>query len=146
MTPDNNHFEALLELERSHLIQKHASSTANYPIYIADRVLMSRGYLAELREMFGLGFDALDPLSKQVLGIVYRFNHFSKLKVVSAKQASYSIWYESNGPTGGIEQFDSFYRRVRYAFNKLQEREYIHKKVQTRGYLLNEEYLKTHLL
>ena len=146
LTPDNNHFEALLELERSHLIQKHASSTANYPIYIADRVLMSRGYLAELREMFGLGFDALDALSKQVLGIVYRFNHFSKLKVVSAKQASYSLWYESNGPTGGIEQFDSFYRRVRYAFNKLQERDYIHKKVQTRGYLLNEEYLKTHLL
>ena len=146
LTPDNNHFAALLALERSHLIQKHASSTANYPIYIADRVLMSRGYLAELREMFGLGFDTLDALSKQVLGIVYRFNHFSKLKVVSAKQASYSIWYESNGPTGGIEQFDSFYRRVRYAFNKLQEREYIHKKVQTRGYLLNEDYLKTHLL
>ena len=85
LTPDNNHFAALLELERAQLIRKHASSTANYPIYVTDRVLMNRGYVPELRALFGPGFDVLDALAKQVLGVVYRFNHYNKARVVSAQ-------------------------------------------------------------
>jgi predicted HTH transcriptional regulator len=146
LTPDNNHFSALLVLERAHLIQKHPSSTANYPIYVTDRALMNRGYVTELRALFGPGFDVLDALAKHVLGVVYRFNHFSKAKVVSAKQASYSLWYEGGGASGGIEQFDSFYRKVRYIFNKLEKGEFIQKKEGTRGYLLKADYLKTNLL
>jgi ATP-dependent DNA helicase RecG len=146
LTPDNNHFTALQELERSKLVLKHTKSTTNYPIYIADRVLMNRGYLTDLREMFGPGFDALESLPKQVMSIVYRYNNYSRARVVSAKQASYSLWYEGGGASGDIEEFDSFYRKVRYAFNKLQERGYVKKKEQTRGYLLNEDYLKEHLL
>jgi predicted HTH transcriptional regulator len=146
LTPDNNHFGALLELERAGLIQKHPSSTATYPVYVADRVLVSRGYLAELRAMFGIGFDGLDPLLKQALGVVYRFNHFSKARVVSAKQASFTLWYEGEGASGGIEQFDAFYRKVRYAFNKLQTGGFVVKKEGTRGYLLSTDYLSTHLV
>ena len=146
LTPDNNHFGALLELERAGLIQKHPSSTATYPVYVADRVLVSRGYLAELRAMFGIGFDGLDPLLKQALGVVYRFNHFSKARVVSAKQASFTLWYEGKGASGGIEQFDAFYRKVRYAFNKLQAGGFVAKKEGTRGYLLSADYLATHLV
>ncbi len=144
LTPDNNHFGALLELERAGLIQKHPSSTATYPVYVADRVLVSRGYLAELRAMFGIGFDRLDPLLKQALGVVYRFNHFSKARVVSAKQASFTLWYEGEGAPGGIEQFDAFYGKVRYAFNKLQTGGFVAKKEGTPGYLLKTDYLATH--
>ena len=53
LTPDNNHFAALLALEKSGLIEKHSLSTSNYPVYVADRVLMARGYVRELRELFG---------------------------------------------------------------------------------------------
>lgn len=144
LTPDNNHFGALLELERAGLIQKHPPSTATYPVYVADRVLVSRGYLAELRAMFGIGFDRLDPLLKQALGVVYRFNHFSKARVVSAKQASFTLWYEGEGAPGGIEQFDAFYGKVRYAFNKLQTGGFVAKKEGTPGYLLKTDYLATH--
>jgi ATP-dependent DNA helicase RecG len=149
LTPDNNHFGALLKLEHAGLIQKHPHSTANYPIYVADRVLMSRGYLAELRAMFGPGFDFLDPIMKQVLGVVYRFNNYSKTKVVSAKQASFILWYEMGGLAGGIEEFDSFYRKVRYVFNKLEKGEFvekIRKEKVTRGYVLKSDYLKAHLI
>jgi predicted HTH transcriptional regulator len=146
LTPDNNHFAALLDLEKSGLIQKHAKSTANYPIYVADRVLMNRGYIGELRAMFGPGFDALDALMKQALGVIYRFNNFSKTKVVSAKQASFTLWYEGGGMSGGIEEFDSFYRKVRYVFNKLQKGDFIEKKEGTRGYHLKTNFLKENLM
>ena len=66
--------------------------------------------------------------------------------LVSAKQASYSLWYESGHTSGGIEQFDAFYRKVRYAFNKLEKEGLLKKMQKTRGYLLNEDYLKTHLI
>jgi len=144
LTPDNNHHGALLELQTAQLIHKHPKSTANYPIYVADRVLMSRGYLTELKALFGNGFDELEPLMKQSLGVVFRFNNYSKGKVVSAKQASFSLWYEGS-QSGGIEEFDSFYRKVRYVFNKLEKHGYIEKKEGTRGYLLRTDYLKAHL-
>jgi ATP-dependent DNA helicase RecG len=145
LTPDNNHFSALLGLERSGLIRKHAASTAAYPIYLADQVLTNRGYISELRVMFGSGFDQLDPLLKRLLGVVYRFNNFSKAKLVSAKQAAFTLWYEDNS-SGTIEQFDAFYRKVRYAFNKLDKSGFVEKKEGTRGYLLKTDYLKTHII
>lgn len=146
LTPDNYHFGALCTLEDAGLIQKHARSTANRPVYVADRVLMSRGYLKELRGMFGPGFDALHSIAKQVLGVVYRFNHYSKTQWVSAKQASFSLWYEDNGASGNIEQFDAFYRRVRIVFNKLESNGYVRKQDGKRGYRLITDYLTTHLL
>ena len=145
LTPDNNHFSALLGLEAAGLISKHPASTANYPIYVPDRVLMSRGHIPELRELFGTGFDTLEPLLKSVLGVVYRFNHYNKAKLVSAKQASFVLWYETGGTSGGIEQFDAFYRKVRYAFNKLLRGGFVTKLPETRGYLLNGDYLATRL-
>jgi ATP-dependent DNA helicase RecG len=87
LTPDNNHYAALDALERANLIAKHALSTATYPIYVADRVLVQRGYLTELRAMFGAGFDALDATSKDTLGVIYRFNRFFQNKI-SKCQAS----------------------------------------------------------
>jgi predicted HTH transcriptional regulator len=137
LTPDNNHFAALLALERSGLISKHPISTPSYPVYVADRILMSRGHVAELRQIFSAAFDALDPFLKSVLGIVYRFNNYHKARLVSAKQASFVLWYEGGGTSGGIEQFDAFYRRVRYAFNKLLKGDFVIKAQGTRGYRLN---------
>ena len=125
---------------------KHSASTATYPIYLADRVLLTREYLPELRHQYGPGFDTLDQTSKQVLGVVYRFNQFSKAKVVSAKQASFSLWYEVGESSEDIQQFDAFYRKVRRTFNKLEKGGFVEKRPGTRGYLLRMDYLKTHLL
>lgn len=146
LTPDNNHFEALLGLEHAGLIEKHSASTATYPIYLADRALLTREYLPELRSLFGPGFDALHQSDKQVLGVVYRFNQFSKTQVVSAKQASFSLWYESGDASEDIQEFDAFYRKVRRTFNRLEKSGFVEKRPDTRGYLLNRDYLKTHLL
>jgi ATP-dependent DNA helicase RecG len=112
LTSDNNHFNELLALERADLISKHSASTSTHPIYVADRILMRKDYLPELRKMFGVSFDNMDRLAKDVLGVVYRFNHFSKAQAVSAKETSFDLW-AGQGGIENIKQFDALYRQVR---------------------------------
>ncbi len=139
LTPDNNHFHELLALERQGLINKHPLSMPMYPIYVADRVLVRKDYVPELRRQFGLRFDGLDSLHKQVLSVVYRHNHYSQKRLVSAKTASFSLWHEREGSAGDIEQFDAFYRKVRYVFNQLQKDGFVEKTEGTRGYILKSD-------
>jgi predicted HTH transcriptional regulator len=146
LTPDNNHFTALGILEKSGLISKHALSTAAYPIYVADRVLVQRSYVKELRAEFGAAFDDLDETAKAALGVAYRHNHFCKAKPVSAKQAAFALWYERSGPAGDIKQFDTFYRKVRNTFNQVQKAGFIEKVDGTRGYILRHDFKAMHML
>jgi predicted HTH transcriptional regulator len=146
LTPDNNHFEALLGLERAGLIEKHSASTAMYPVYVADRALVRADYFPELRGLFGTAFDELDQTSKQILGVVYRFNEYSKSKDVSAKQTSFSLWYETDQATDDIRRFDAFYRNIRSRFNKLTKSGFLEKTAGSRGYVLRRDFLETHLL
>jgi len=139
LTPDNNHFNELVALEGKGLIIKHRLSTPMYPIYVADRVLVRKDYVKELRQQFGLRFDGLDALHKQVLSVVYRYNNYSRMRLVSAKVASFSLWYERGGSGGDIEQFDAFYRKVRYVFNRLQKDGFVEKPEGTRGYVLKSD-------
>jgi hypothetical protein len=88
--------------------------------------------------MFGVSFDALDGLLKDVMSIVYRFNHYSKSKFVSAKLTSFNLWY-TRGGAGDIKEFDAFYRKVRRAFNELEKSGFVRKQPGTRGYLLSQE-------
>jgi ATP-dependent DNA helicase RecG len=146
LTPDNNHFTALGILEKAGLINKHVLSTAAYPIYVVDRVLVRRNYVKELRAVFGEAFDGLDDTAKGSLGVVYRHNHFCKTRAVSAKQAAFSLWYERSGPEGDIKQFDTFYRKVRNTFNKIENAGFISKVEGTRGYVLRDDFKETHML
>jgi hypothetical protein len=146
LTADNNHFMALLSLEKAGLISKHPISTAAYPIYIADRVLVNRSYVKELRSLFGNGFDLLDSTAREVLGIVFRHNRYCRIQSVSAKQASFALWYERGGAPGDIRQFDTFYRKIRNIFNKLENAGFIQKADRGRGYVLREDFAATHLI
>ncbi len=146
LTPDNNHFTALRDLEKAGLISKHPMSTAAYPIYIADRVLVQREYLKELRAMLGSGFNDLDDTAKRALGVVYRHNRFCKVKPASAKQAAFALWYERGGAEGDIKQFDTFYRKIRNTFNKFEKAGFVEKVAGTRGYVLRSDYKETHIL
>ena len=146
LTPDNNHFLALLGLEKAGLISKHALSTAAYPVYIADRVLVTRGYVKELRGIFGTGFDLLDVTAKEALGIVFRHNNYCKVQSVSAKQATFALWYAQGGQEGNIKQFDTFYRKVRNTFNKIEKAGFVRKVEGTRGYVLRNDFTQSHII
>ena len=146
LTPDNNHYTALGALEKADLIRKHPLSTSIYPIYVADRQLMTKSYLPELRQWFGPGFDTLDILSKQAMEVVYRFNHYSKSPHVSAKQVSFSLWYDQDGSSLNIKQFDTFYRRVRNVFNRLESGGFVFKSPGSKGYQLTGDFLSRNLI
>ncbi len=146
LTPDNNHFAALGHLENAGLISKHSISTPAYPIYIADRVLVQRSYAKELRGLFGEAFEGLDETTRGALGVVFRHNSFCKVKPVSAKQAAFALWYERRGPEGNIKQFDTFYRKVRNTFNRLEKGGFLAKVEGTRGYILRDDFKTTHIL
>ena len=139
LTPDNNHFNELVLLEQQGLISKHQLSTPIYPIYVADRVLVRKDYFQELRQQFGLIFDGLQDLHKQILSVVYRCNNYSQKRLVSAKAASFSLWYERGGSSSDIKQFDTFYRKVRFGFNRLAKDGFLEKTEGTRGYMLKSD-------
>lgn len=146
LTPDNNHFAALGRLEKAGLLGKHAMSTAAYPIYVADRVLVQRDYGRELRAMFGEAFNGLDETAKGALGVVFRHNHFCKTRPVSAKQAAFALWNERSAPGGAIKEFDAFYRKVRNTFNKVQKGGFVVKVEGTHGYVLREDFKPAHIV
>ncbi len=146
LTPDNNHFAALVSLEKARLISKHPLGTPAYPIYIADRALMQKDYVKELRSLFGnTAFDGLDETSKGALGVIYRHNHFCKIQPVSAKQTAFSLWYDRGGAAGNIKEFDLFYRKMRNTFNKIEKAGFIKKLDGTPRYVLRNDYRETHL-
>lgn len=146
LTPDNNHFDELISLESAGLIQKHPESDQFHPVYTVDRELMKKDYLPELRNMFGSTFDALDSISKEILGALFRFNRFSTQRTLSAKQTSFFLWEQDNRPESDIKAFDTYYRKIRRSINSLEETEFIRKPAGGKGYELNEAYLPNHLL
>lgn len=122
LTPDNNHYSQLQLLEDAVLISRHTDSPPLHPIYVVDRVLMRSDYTAELRTLYGpMTFDPLSPLLKDVLGVIYRFNNFSKNRWVSARQAALILWWRQPGFRTDVRAFEGFYRKVKYAFNKLEK-------------------------
>lgn len=136
LTPDNNHFRELRGLEMAGLIYKDAAlSDAIYPIYLVDPVLTGRSYLADLRSLYGSAFDGINPFQKEVLGIVYRAHHFSKIHEVSAKQVAFDLWHYQENALTDITAFDKFYRRVRSAFNRLLAEGYL-KRTESKRYIL----------
>ncbi len=144
LSPDNNHYEELKTLETAGLISTHPLSSAVCEIYIVDRNLVSQDYLPTLRDLFGLGFDSLSLVAKQALGVVHRFNQFSKQSYPSAKQVSFTLWYEeSHNHVDAIKEFDAFLRKLRSVFERLVKEEFVIK--QGRGYVLNHRFKDTHL-
>jgi ATP-dependent DNA helicase RecG len=146
LTPDNNHFGELIALEQAGLISNHPASTSLYPVYIADQLLVKAESTAELRLQFGNGFDALSSLDKDVLSVVHRYNRFSKSRRVSAKQASFSLWYGREDKQEDIRAFDAFYRKVRYSFNRLAKAGFLLKQENTRGYVINDNFRSENLI
>ena len=138
LSHSNNHSQELHRLKQAGLILEHECSLPEYPVYVACRPLMQTDYRRELREQFGLRYDALPLLHQQILGVVYRHGLYSTRTAVSAKATSLDLWARQGRPND-ILQFDRFYRQVRTAFNKLELAGLIRKADGSRGYVLNPD-------
>jgi ATP-dependent DNA helicase RecG len=139
LTADNNHYSELDRLERGGLIVRHEASTPNHPIFMADRTLVRRDFLPELRQLFGAGLDHLLPLQKEVLGVLYRQDRYSKSGAASAREVSFELWAETDRKDD-VKAFDAFHRDVRRAVNALEKAGLVHRTLGKRGFaLLGEE-------
>lgn len=146
LTPDNNHFNEISFLEQRGLIAKHPGSTSLHPVYIADRLLLKRDHIPELREIYGTAFDQLREFNKELLSIVYRFNRYSKTPYPSARQASLALWFQSHIEVGNIKKFDGFLRKARSAFNSMEKAGFVRRMEEKPRYCINEDYRAQHLL
>lgn len=127
------------------IIQLPGLSTAAYPICVADRVLVQRDDARELRSWLGQAFNDLDPTARDVLAVAYR-HQLSQARHVSAKQAAFALWHDREAPAGDIEELDTFYRKGRNTFNKVQTAGFLEKVDGTHGYLLRQDFKGTQLL
>ncbi len=80
--------------------------------------------------------DMLSDFEKDVLNVIYRHDCFSLKKDVSAKTVAFDIWADGDKPSDAIKEFDRFYRKVRYAFNTLEKKEFIGRIEGKRAYQL----------
>jgi len=145
LTPDNNHAQAIKTLEAAGLISRDPRSTDLYPIYVADRNLMSDNFEVELRQRFGSSIDELALLWRKALAVVYRYNHFSSRRTVSAKQASFALWASEGHDQNDIRAFDHFNRNIRRVFNHLENQGFIEREAGSgsRGYVLSPNLRNT---
>jgi len=142
--PDNNHFDAIKELVKTGLILKHHYSVSNIAIYYPDPVLVRREYRAELIEIFGSGLWGLDQESLSILNFSYRYDRFCRSGSLSAKSAALMSWFHQMGNRQDIREFDTFYRKIRSRFNRLEKMNMlIRQKEKKAGYRLNTDYEPT---
>ncbi len=106
---------------------------------------MAAGFEVELRERFGNTFDEVPLLSRKVLTVIYRYNHFNSRRIVSAKQASFSLWAADNSEQSDIKAFDLFYRNIRRVFNQLEKQGFIERDAVdgNKGYMLTSNLKNT---
>lgn len=138
LTPDNNHAQAIKILEETGLISRDPRSSELYPVYVADRKLITSDFETELRERFGNTFDEAPLVWRRVLTVIYRYNHFNSKRTVSAKQASFALWATDDNDQSDIHAFDLFYRNIRRVFNQLEKQGFIEREAKdgTKGYML----------
>lgn len=146
LTPDNNHFNEISFLEGKGLISKHSCSTSLHPVYVADRLLLKRDHITELREIYGPAFDQLRDFNKDLLSIVFRFNRYSKTRYPSARQASLALWFQNHTAVNNIKEFDGFLRKARSTFNSMEKAGFIHRIEGKPRYCIDDDYKAQHLL
>jgi predicted HTH transcriptional regulator len=142
LTPDNNHFSVIKELEGWGLIEKLEKSPSLYPTYIVNRVLTKFDFTNELRNVFGGAFDNLGILYKDVLNTIYHFNEFGKnIKDINAAQVGDFLFFRKNQKIENVKKYNDFKRKVRGVISNLTNKGFLIKSVDGRpSYFINENF------
>ncbi len=145
LTAANNHQSALRTLEQAGLISRDSRSEDLYPIYVADKNLMSDDFGEELRVLFGSAFDDLALLRRKVLAVIYRYNNFSSKRTVNARQIALALWSSESMAETAATSFENYNRNMRNTFNYLEDRGFIARAVigNSKGYVLADRFKNT---
>jgi len=145
LTPDNNHFSVINELEGWALIKKHNFSPDLYPTYIVDRKLTKFDFIDELRSIFGGAFDNLGINYKDTLNSIFHLNEFGKnKKVINAAQVGDFLFFMKNRKIENVKKYNDYKRKIRNIINNLHKNDYIIKSDNNKpSYSINKHFKRT---
>jgi len=145
LTPDNNHFEVIKDLEKWQLISKLPQSNLEIQIYQLDPILHKTDFRAEMREVFGGAFDILAKDTQEVLVSVYQHNEYGTFAEISANLISNHLYFRKHSSVNvDLKDFGNYKRKIRNEMNKLERKQYIVRKSEGKpNYEINRAYQRT---
>ena len=138
LSESNNHFNVIQDLKDAGLIyESKAKNFEDISVYFVDRVLMKTDYNDILEKLIGETFYQMNPVSRHILNIVYRYTFYNKESVrpVEITPAIYTLTY---GKHVNPKKYESLGRKVRKTMNDLSKDKLLHK--TKTGYMFNEQY------
>jgi ATP-dependent DNA helicase RecG len=148
LTPDNNHFSVIAELENWKLIYKHPQSPELYPVYLVDRVLTKFEFIDELRLIFGGSYDNLGIDYKDVLNVIFHFNEFGQnIKDINAAQVGDFLFFRKHQKIFDVKKYNEYKRKIRRIIESLTKQEYLLRSERGRpSYIINRNFQRTNSL
>lgn len=142
LTPDNNHFESIRDLEKWGLVTKLPQSTLELQVYSIDPVLKRTDFSGELRKIYGGAYDSLSRDSKMILESIFHHNEFGSFSDVSANLIGNHLYFTKHSAHNiDVKAFGNFKRKVRNTINNLEKGGYIRKKQEGKpDYRLNLDF------
>jgi ATP-dependent DNA helicase RecG len=143
LTPDNNHFAVIAELEKWKLVYKHPQSPEIYPVYLVDRVLTKFDFIDELRLIYGGAYDNLGIDYKDVLNVIFHFNEFgNNIMDINAAQVGDFLFFRKHQKVFDVKKYNEYKRKVRRIIEALTKQEYLLLKstVGRRNYVINRGF------
>ncbi len=142
LTPDNNHFAVISELEKWKLIYKHPLSPELYPVYLVDRILTKFEFIEELREIYGGAYDNLGIDYKDVLNVIFHFNEFGKnIRDINAAQVGDFLFFRKHQKILDVKKYNEYKRKIRRIIETLTKQKYLLKSIESRpNYIINKAF------
>ncbi len=145
LTPDNNHFETIKDLEKWGLVTKLPQSTLELQVYSIDPILKRNDFSAELRKIYGGAYDSLSNDTKEILESIYHYNEFGSIVEVSANLIGNHLFFKKHSSLNiDVKEFGNFKRKVRNTINKLEKNGYIRRKQEGKpDYEVNTDFRRS---
>jgi predicted HTH transcriptional regulator len=145
LTPDNNHFEVILDLERWELVSKLPQSNLEVQFYQINSILMRNSYRDELINIFGGSYESLNNNYKEVLESIYQHNEFSSTTEISANLISNFLYYKKHSALNiDVTDLGNYKRKVRNIINSLEKNGFIKRKQAGKSdYEINLNFTRT---
>jgi ATP-dependent DNA helicase RecG len=130
LTADNNHLQAIGQLQAWNLIFAHPLSEPNKPIFLVHRQLLQTDFTDNLIEIFGAAYQNLPIIHKNCLQTIYQYENFAVEKISTASQLANILFAKQHAVIEQmqLQELDVFKRKVRSAVLLLQKKGFLEKK------------------
>ncbi len=143
LTPDNNHFNVIKQLEKWKLLKRVPQNDMSVLIFLVDPVLLKDDFSVEIIRLIGGTYTQLTRDSQEIIEAVYLHQEYGTESDISANLISNYLYYKNRSAGAvGVEELANFKRKVRGIINKLEKTRLIRRKTTNRpNYEINPDFL-----